>query len=175
MKRVDSDHPPTPLQSLLQGALAALLVLSACTARTEGEAARQRSSDSTSGATDPRALELRGRLDFNSPPSIRDLATGAVEPPEPGELGDELKIATHRWFYGAGVGRTLANVGTIVVFPPYAFYLLGNAALEMGGYKPLHITNALPEEPRKEVLGIYNRVVSAPGRLNALVAGEEFQ
>jgi hypothetical protein len=173
VKRVDSDHTPNPFQYLFQAAVTALLLLSACTARSEGEATRHLSIEGS--GSDERAVELRGRLDFHSPPSIRDLATGKVEPPEPGELGDELKTATHRWFYGKGVGSTLANVGTIVVFPPYAFYLLGNAALEMGGYQPLHITNALPEEPRKEVLGIYNRVVSAPGRFNALVAGEEFQ
>ena len=68
----------------------------------------------------------------------------------------------------------MLNVGTVVLFPPYALYLLGNAGVAFAGYEPMYVTDALPEPARKEVLGLYNGVTGVPGRLNALVAGERF-
>lgn len=68
----------------------------------------------------------------------------------------------------------MLNIGTVVVFPPYALYLLGNAGVAFAGYEPLYVTDALPEPARKEVLGFYNGVTGVPGRVNALVAGEPY-
>lgn len=68
----------------------------------------------------------------------------------------------------------MLNVGTVVLFPPYALYLLGNAGVAFAGYEPLYVTDALPEPAKKEVLGLYNGVTGVPGRLNALVAGERY-
>ncbi len=68
----------------------------------------------------------------------------------------------------------MANVGTVVVFPPYALYLLGNAGLALAGYEPLYVTDALPGEARDAALTVYDGITSVPGRIAAGVAGEEF-
>lgn len=94
--------------------------------------------------------------------------------PEP-EVDEKLDQFARNWFYGQGIGKTMTNVGTVVIFPPYAFYVLGNAGLSLAGYEPLYITNVLPEDSRKPVLKVFNGVTSVPGRINAKVAGEEFQ
>lgn len=94
--------------------------------------------------------------------------------PEP-EAYEKLDQYARNWFYGQGLGNTMTNAGTVVIFPPYAFYVLGNAGLSLMGYEPLYITNALPEDSRKPVLKIFNGVTSVPGRINAKVAGEDFQ
>ncbi len=92
----------------------------------------------------------------------------------PEELKGELSEMASNWFYGPGLGKTVANVGTSIIFPPYAFYLLGNAGLEIFGKEPLHVTNALPEEPRKYVLSAYDGITSVPGRITAGVSGYNF-
>ena len=119
---------------------------------------------------------LQNSFDVSDPAgSLGGLASGQTKPPTPEELQPQLESATHKWFYGPGVGRTALNIGTIVLFPPYALYLLGNAGLNMAGFPQIHVTDALPPEPRDAVNGVYDDVTSAPGRLNAFIAGEEFQ
>ncbi len=78
------------------------------------------------------------------------------------------------WVFGGGLGRTALNIGTVVVFPPYAFYMLGNAGIALAGYDPLYVTDALPGPARDGVLGVYNEVTSLPGRINAAVLREHF-
>lgn len=92
----------------------------------------------------------------------------------PEEINQQLDEYTDRWLYGGGMGRTLLNVGTVVFFPPYAIYLLGNAGLAVAGYEPLYITSAIPEGPRKYVLGAYDGLTSVPGRVSASISGREF-
>jgi hypothetical protein len=123
--------------------------------------------------TEEDLLKQKNRAMIQSP-NIMDLATGNAEPPDPNEMKLLLKQETKRWFYGRGLGRTAANIGTIVFFPPYAIYLLGNAGMELAGYDPLYITNILPQEPREVVNSIYDDVTSVPGRVNAAIAGYEF-
>jgi len=118
--------------------------------------------------------EGRARLDFNKPPTISELASGEATPASNEELSDMMQDATHDWFYGKGLGTTVLNVGTIIIFPPYALYLLGNAGLQLSGYEPLYITDALPKESKDDVLGVYDMVVSSPGRVTAHLADEEF-
>lgn len=103
---------------------------------------------------------------------IIELVKKPISPEKSGEL---LKQTGGNWFYGQGIGETAVNVGTSVVFPPYAIYYLGNMALSVAGYEPLYVTNALPEDSRDAVNGVYSGVTSAPGRLTAAVAGEEFR
>lgn len=85
-----------------------------------------------------------------------------------------LKEFGHHWLYGNGIGQTMANVGTVVVFPPYALYLLGNAGLVLAGYDPLYVTSALPDGARDVTLSVYNGITSVPGHVAATVAGEDF-
>ena len=123
---------------------------------------------------EPRASYFSADL-VNRPPSFKQITAAAAErPPTSDELSQQLAVAGHRWFYGQGIGTTMLNVGTVVLFPPYAIYLLGNAGVAFAGYEPLYVTDALPEPAKKEVLGLYNGVTGVPGRLNALVAGEQF-
>ena len=108
------------------------------------------------------------------PVSIPALLNGSTRPPTEGEAKEQIASSGKSWLFGSGLGKTLANVGTIVVFPPYGLYLLGNAGLTLAGYEPLFLTDALPSTPRKYVLGAYDEVTSVPGRITALVAREEF-
>ena len=113
-------------------------------------------------------------LNFEKPPSLPDILDGSYQPPPPEDVNEQLSESARGWFYGPGIGRTALNVGTVVVFPPYALYLLGNAGLMLAGYSPLYITDAIPETPRKHVLDTYVGVTDLPGRVTALVGGEEF-
>ena len=87
----------------------------------------------------------------------------------------ELKAYGNRWLYGPGFGRTAANVGTTVAFPPYAIYLLANAGLQLAGFRQLYITDALPETPRGALNEVYAGITSVPGRLAALIAGKKYR
>ncbi|MBX7143224.1 MAG: hypothetical protein K1X79_02120 [Oligoflexia bacterium] len=104
-------------------------------------------------------------------PSIGQLANRQLSPQESQELLDRVG---QNWLYGNGIGETALTAGSIFVFPPYALYVLGNAALSLGGYEQVRLSNALPEEERKNWLSVYDEVTSGPGRLNAAVSGREF-
>ena len=111
---------------------------------------------------------------FDKAPPIKDILNGEYQPPSPQELGDGLQGASSRWFYGPGFGRTLTNVATAVIFPPYAIYLLGNAGLAIAGYQPLHVTDALPNPAKEHIVSAYDGVTSVPGRVTSFVAGREY-
>lgn len=112
---------------------------------------------------------------FSEPPSFKQIVSDAEKNAEEGDSSALLRAYGHQWFYGRGVGRTIANVGTVVLFPPYALYLLGNAGLALAGYEPLYVTSALPEGARQYTLAVYDGITSVPGRVTAGLAGEEFQ
>lgn len=105
-------------------------------------------------------------------PNPIDLATKPLPPEEAKALLGDL---AGNWFYGAGVGEAAVSASAIVLFPPYALYLLGNSILSMSGYEPLYVTNALPEEQKRAFDSAYADITSAPGRLNAAIAGKEFR
>jgi len=112
---------------------------------------------------------------FDNPPSIPDLATGKTKPPTADELQEGLSEFGHRWFFGPGFGRTAVNVGTAVVFPPYALYLVGQAVTRMAGYEPYTISDAIPEPLHSPSMVVYEGVTDAPGLLNSFLFGEQFQ
>jgi hypothetical protein len=85
-----------------------------------------------------------------------------------GEVGEN-------WFYGSGLGKAAVNVAGVVVFPPYAIYLLGNGLISAFGYEPLYITDALPNEERNDYNEAYEAITSVPGRFTAAVASEEYR
>ena len=74
-----------------------------------------------------------------------------------------------------GLGTAALNVGAIVLFPPFAIYVVGNAVANLAGYEGVYVSDALPEEDRKDFNDGYDTVVSAPGRVTAAVAGKEFR
>ena len=77
--------------------------------------------------------------------------------------------------YGSGLGDAALSVGTVVLFPPYALYLLGNAVLSVSGYEPVTIASLLPQEDGKQWSKTYDTVVSGPGRVVAAMAGHEYR
>lgn len=77
--------------------------------------------------------------------------------------------------YGPGLGDAAVQVGTVVVFPPYALYLLGNAVLSLSGYEPVTVASLLPEEQGKSWSRTYDSAVSGPGKVVAAMAGHEYR
>ncbi len=104
------------------------------------------------------------------------LAVRSVQKPLPPEKTKELlgKMGGN-FVYGQGFGEAAITVGTIFAFPPYAIYVLGNGALSVAGYKPLHVTDALPDDARNGWNDVYDSVTGVPGHVSAAVAGEEFR
>lgn len=117
--------------------------------------------------------ELSGDL-ITRPPSIGALVRTAEQPDGQEQLSSAISEAGHSWFFGGGVGQTMLNVGTVAIFPPYALYLLGNAGLALAGYDPIYITDAIPEPAKDKVVDTHRVFTEIPGRVNALVLGEEF-
>ena len=106
--------------------------------------------------------------------SVAGLASGEALAPTPEEAQRKLGEMGDNWLYGYGMGRTAVNIGAIVLFPPYAIYVLGNAALQVAGEDPLYLTDALPDAPREAYLNAYDGVTGTPGRLSAALAGVPF-
>ena len=104
--------------------------------------------------------------------NVKEVTQKPLTPEQSQELLGEVG---NNWLYGQGVGETTLMVGTSIVFPPYAIWVLGNAALDVSGYEPLRISDALPEEQGKVWKETYDSVTSGPGRVSASIAGEEFR
>ena len=105
-------------------------------------------------------------------PALAEIVENPI-PPEKAEglLGE----VGENWLYGVGLGDTAITVGTICAFPPYALWVVGNAALSVSGYEPLRFSDALPEKERDTWKEAYASVASGPGRLSAAIAGREFR
>jgi len=121
------------------------------------------------------ALPACSVLEKEEDPQMK-LASQSIQKPLPPEKTKELleKVGGN-FVYGQGLGETALTVGTIFAFPPYAIYVLGNGALSVAGYKPLHITNALPDDARDGWNNVYDSITGAPGHLSAAVAGKEYR
>lgn len=98
-----------------------------------------------------------------------------AEPLSPEKTGELITKVGQNWVYGQGLGETALTVGTIVVFPPYALYAVGNAILDLAGYERMDPTRLLPEKAEKAVNSVYDTVTQAPGRGVAKVAGVPFR
>jgi hypothetical protein len=103
------------------------------------------------------------------------VANNSFNEVRPQESQERATAAFDNWCYGEGLGVGLVNVGAVVVFPPYAAYVLGNAIIDYSGYEPLHVTALLPEKPREHYNAAYEAVTGAPGRVTAALAGKEFR
>lgn len=98
-----------------------------------------------------------------------------LKPLKPEETGELVGEVAKNWFYGEGVGDTALNVGTAVLFPPYLLVLLGNGVLDISGYETVGVSTFLPDEEAEVWKKSYSSFVSIPGRVNSLVAGEQFR
>lgn len=105
-------------------------------------------------------------------PSTFDLV-GKEMPPE--QAKDVLSEVGQNFAYGPGLGDTALAIGTVVVFPPYALYLLGNAVLSLSGYEPVTVASMLPEEQGQAWSNTYDSLVSGPGKVVAAMAGHEYR
>ena len=107
-----------------------------------------------------------------SEPDLMEMSKTPLKPEQAQEIVGDVG---HDWLYGQGVGNTAAQVGAIAIFPPYGLIVLGNAALEYKGYKPIGVSSALPKEEAEAWSNAYDSVVSVPGKVAASAAGEEFK
>jgi hypothetical protein len=107
-----------------------------------------------------------------SEPSNLDLI-GKPMPPE--KAKEVLSEVGKNFAHGPALGDTALNVGTAVVFPPYAIYLLGNAVLSLSGYEPVTVSSLLPEEDGKAWSETYDSLVSGPGKVVAAMSGHEYR
>jgi hypothetical protein len=97
------------------------------------------------------------------------------KPLSPEETEELMGTVADNWFYGQGVGEAALTAGTIFIFPPYALYVAGNAALDLSGHKQLRVTDALPSDEREVWNEVYEGVTSVPGRVTSGIAGEDFR
>jgi len=92
------------------------------------------------------------------------------------EQSDELLNQTGKnWLYGQAFGETILNIGGIILFPPYAAYVLTNAGLNLSGYESLKFSSLLPEPSQKKWEKGYDGITSIPGHTSALLADEKFR
>lgn len=113
--------------------------------------------------------EARGSADFNV---LENAIKNPISPEQTSELLDEVGS---NWLYGQGFGETIMTVGTIAVFPPYALWVVGNAALQLSGEEPVEIADILPEEGGDVWRTTYDEIASVPGRTTAAVSGEQYR
>jgi hypothetical protein len=107
------------------------------------------------------------------PDPVLQAAKGKQLSPEESE--ELLEQMGSNWLYGQGVGETAMNIGGVLLFPPYAIYLIGNAALSLSGYEPLTVADALPDEEGTTYREAYDSIAAGPGRFAAAVAGREYR
>lgn len=108
-------------------------------------------------------------------PGAPDPVALAGKPVTPEQSQELLGEMGGNWLYGQGVGETAMNVGSVILFPPFALYLVGNAVLGLSGYEPVTVADTLPEEQGEAWRSFYDSVASGPGRLAAAVSGREYR
>lgn len=105
-------------------------------------------------------------------PSVISITQKPMPPEEAKAL---LEDVGSNFAYGYGLGETLLTIGSVVVFPPYAVVVVGNAALSLSGYEPITVSGTLPGEAGKAWGETYDDITGGPGKVTAAVAGEEFR
>lgn len=111
-------------------------------------------------------------------PSKREVPLIDPKPPRTLSSAESKQLLNEvgkNWIFGQGVGETVATVGTIAVFPPFALVVIGNTALGLAGYDTVKMRDFLPEEAADVYEGGYDLLTSAPGRTFAAVGEEEFR
>lgn len=107
------------------------------------------------------------------PDPIAERAIAGDLPPE--EAREYLTEVTDNWLYGNGLGDTALKAGTAIAFPPFMLLLVGNSVLSLSGYEPIGVSQLLPGQSGEHWSKLYDTVVSGPGRINAVIADEEFR
>lgn len=120
-------------------------------------------------------LDRAAEGDSSSSLEFKLMKASMNEPLSPENTNELLNEVGSNWLFGQGMGETAATIGTIVVFPPYALWVLGNAALQLSGEEPIEVSRILPEESGKVWRTTYDEITSVPGRTTAAVAGETYR
>lgn len=113
--------------------------------------------------------------DPRAKPNISFFKSAIEQPLSPENTEELLSEVGSNWLYGQGLGESALTIGTIAVFPPYALWVVGNAALQLSGEEPLEVSSMLPGESGEIWRSTYDGITSLPGHTSAVVAGEEFR
>ena len=105
-------------------------------------------------------------------PSLKLLSNKPLTPDQTTQL---LNETGKNWLYGETFGETLLTIGGIVVFPPFAVYVVSNAGLSLAGYETMKVADALPEPANDAWSESFSALASVPGRSAALVADEPYR
>ena len=130
------------------------------------------SACSVQNATSPKNPMLFQDKTWNTetPPPLKEITKAVNEK----KVDEKLDGMTNWWLYGPGMGRTMLNVGTVIIFPPYALYLLTNAGLALSGFETIKPVEVLPDEPKEVVNKAFDDVTSVPGRVTAYFNDKEY-
>ena len=108
----------------------------------------------------------------DGPPPLEDVQLKPLTPEESKEM---LGTLGEDYIYGPGLGETALAAGGVILFPPYALVLLGNAALSLSGYDTIGVGTLLPEKEEKAWDSMYDGVVSVPGRVTSGIADTPYR
>jgi hypothetical protein len=147
----------------------AMILLSAC---STGSSSVHSYSEQplTSGHNAPVGKRSESKWTLEHPPAIGEISEAVRND----TASQQLEHIGEWWFFGPGIGYSILNIGTAIVFPPYALYLLGNAGLALAGEEPVKIINILPEAPRSIVNTTLDEICSVPGRITSAVARKPY-
>lgn len=106
----------------------------------------------------------------DTPPSIREISMAV----EDNNVDEKLAGMKDWWLYGPGMGKTMINMGTTLIFPPYGLYLLTNAGLSFMGLPPIKPIEAIPEGPKEVIDEAFDDIISVPGRITALANDKQY-
>lgn len=133
-------------------------------------------SDSPSKTYSKKSVEERqAGVIAAAKPEISFFKNAVDTPLSPDNTSELLDEVGSNWFYGQGLGETAVTVGAIAVFPPYALWVVGNAAMQLSGEEPVEVSKMLPEDGGEIWRATYDGITSVPGRTTAALAGEEYR
>lgn len=151
---------------LLNSIIICFLFFSACSSNSIKKSEPNFNSD----RSHLKAENIDRKWNLEKPPSIKEISKAVKDD----TASSQLENVGEWWLFGPGLGHSILNIGTVIIFPPYALYLLGNAGLALAGEEPVKIVNILPEAPRKIVNDSIDEVCSVPGRMTAALSGRDY-
>jgi hypothetical protein len=154
--------------------LAPLLLLASCSLSTT-DTSPQSSARKNKTSLNFKPVNTKTDSDRSKGGAMPSLKQAIDQPLTPQQTEELLEEVGSNWLFGQGIGETALTIGTVVLFPPYAIAVVGNAALQMSGEEPIGLSTVLPEEEAKVWVDAYDGVTSVPGRGVAFASGEEFR